>query len=147
MGTGTAQLVSEVRLGFMLGQIDGVLRSRMHETASGFGLTVDEWSTLAYVFTQTCNPGDLREMSPHERMVLPPEAGRILLELENKRLLRRDRDDCSPHMARLTRTGHQVVTGMLSLNRTLMIHATSGMTADEIVVAVSLLERMHRNLS
>ncbi|MDP2183595.1 MAG: MarR family winged helix-turn-helix transcriptional regulator [Actinomycetota bacterium] len=147
MGVSTVQHVTEVRLGFMLGQLDGALRTRMHQTASGFGLTVDEWSMLACVYTQTCSPGDLREIGPDERIAVPPEAGRLLLDLENKRMLRRDRDDHSPDMARLTRKGHQIVTGMLTLNQSLMLQATSGMTAEEIVTAVSLLERMHRNLA
>lgn len=147
VGAGTVAQVTEVRLGFMLGQIDGALRARMHQTASSFGLNVDEWSMLAYIYTQTCSPGDLREMRHDDHICMPPEAGRLLLELEDKRMLRRDRDDSSPDMARLTRRGHQVVTGMLTLNHSLMLQATSGMTAEEIAGAVSVLERMYRNLA
>lgn len=135
----------ERRVGYAFGQVDVRMRARMHEILSQMGVTVDEWSVLAYLFMRA---------RPHTPEM--PHGEELMLELDGVALVMRrlresgyvtcSTDRLDPDCAALTREGQRLVQGMLALNMSVVTDCTNGMTDTELELLAGLLERMARSL-
>lgn len=138
--------IMDQSLGFIVNRTSVAIKKQFAKRLRPYGLTPEQWSVLNRLaerdgLTQT----DLAERTYKD----PPNTARILDKLEKKKLLKRAENpaDRRAFLIFLTDRGKTVREEIVPITSRLNDEAAAGLSPEECNRLISLLNRVHENLS
>ncbi len=131
---------------YAIHDLSRLLRRRFEAGAQEHGLTLPQWRALATLYKQ----GGLSQSALAQLIESDPMTVSGLLErLETKNLVERkpDPQDSRAKIATITETAQALIEDMHMLADDLFKEAFEGISDEERQLAMSVIERLHQNLS